>query len=166
MLSWHFLVGANQYKSWIAFVDISQGDQHGRHHCQSLIAMKGQLRRDKHTWVCNVQPFELGRDEDRSQIKSVLMPYIHSFQPSRSHPALLSKHSCCQKPLPFCILLRGKDMPILLFGNNRREYVSAEHRKLSQPLPHCITCCTKTKRSSFYVKDLISICKIRAERWT
>lgn len=81
-LSWHFLAGANQCKSWIAFVDISQGEQHGRYHCQSLITMKGQLRRDKHTWVYNAQPFELGRDEGYFQIKSacILMPYIHSFQ--------------------------------------------------------------------------------------
>lgn len=82
MLSWHFLAGANQYKSWIAFVDISQGEQHGRYHCQSLIAMKGQLRRDKHTWAYNVQPFELGKDEGYFQIKRActLTPYIHSFQ--------------------------------------------------------------------------------------
>lgn len=81
-LSWHFLSGANQYKSWIAFVDISQGEQHSRYHCQSLIAMKGQLRRDKHTLVYNVQPFELGRDEGYFQIKHacILTPYIRSFQ--------------------------------------------------------------------------------------
>lgn len=46
-LSWHFLAGANQYKSRIAFVDISQGEQHGRYHCQSLIAMKGQPRQTR-----------------------------------------------------------------------------------------------------------------------
>ena len=79
MLSWHFLAGANQYKSWIAFVDISQGEQHGRYHCQSLIAMKGQLRRDKHTWVYNVQPFELGRDEGYFQIKHACIPTPYIF---------------------------------------------------------------------------------------
>lgn len=82
MLSWHFLSGANQCKSWIAFVDISQGEQHGRYHCRSLIAVKRQKRRDKHTWIYNVQPFELGRDEDYFQIKHacILTPYIPSFQ--------------------------------------------------------------------------------------
>lgn len=57
MLSWHFLSGANQCKSWTAFVDISQGEQHGRYHCHSLIAIKRQKWRDKHTWIYNVQSF-------------------------------------------------------------------------------------------------------------
>lgn len=111
MLSWHFLSGANQCKSWIAFVDISQGEKHGRYHCHSLIAMKRQKRGDKHTWIYNVQPFELGTDEGCFQIKHtcILTPYIHSFQVVHSYPPWQSEHWCCQKLLPLCIWLRGRE---------------------------------------------------------
>lgn len=39
-------------------------------------------KRDKHIWIYNVQPFELGRDEGYFQIKHacILTAYIHSFQ--------------------------------------------------------------------------------------
>lgn len=124
MLSWHFSAGANQCKSWIAFVDISQGEQHGRYHCQPLIAMKGQLRRDKHTWVYNVQPFELGREEGYSQIKRAASSHHTSIIISNC-PAHIHLHwagaaavkSCCL----FCIFLRGKGMPALLFGSSRTQ---------------------------------------------
>ena len=55
-------------------------------------------------------------------------------------------------------------MPALQFGKDRTECISAEHRKPSQAGPHCIRCCTKTKRNSFHLKDVVIICKIRAKK--
>lgn len=144
-LSWHFLAGANQYKSRIAFVDISQGEQHGRYHCQSLIAMKGQPRQTRlgiqRATLWTRQRWRLLPDKNVSAPShriSIL------FKLSRSHPALLTKHYWCQKLLPFCVLLRGKDMLTLLFGDDSIEWISAEHRKPSQAGSHCIRCRTKT----------------------
>lgn len=138
MLSWHFLFGGNQCKSWTALVDISQEEQHSRYHCHSLIATKGR-KEGTNTWIYSVQPFELGRDEGYFQIKHtcILTPTSILFKLSCSYPPLLSKHRCCQKLLPLCIWLRGRDMLALWFGKNRREYIMEKHRKPSQAGSHC-----------------------------